>query len=136
MEINDIKVIAKTVRAELKKRYPDAKFSITIERFAGGEAMNVALMSAPFQATMGGCGHEQLNQYILRRKESHQDYLENGRRFPDSMLTLEVWELMKGVDEIADRENWNNSDAMIDYFDVNYYLHLAIGKWNKDFVVS
>jgi hypothetical protein len=31
---------------------------------------------------------------------------------------------------------YNNSDAMTDYFDCAYYIHVNIGKWNKPFEVK
>jgi len=31
---------------------------------------------------------------------------------------------------------YDNSDAMTDYFDTAYYVHLDIGQWNKPFVVT
>lgn len=30
--------------------------------------------------------------------------------------------------------NWDNSDAMTDYFDVGWYVNVNIGKWNKPYV--
>ena len=30
--------------------------------------------------------------------------------------------------------NHDNSDAQIDYFDVGYYTHWSVGRWNKPFV--
>ena len=32
--------------------------------------------------------------------------------------------------------NYGNSDAMIDYFDVGWYVDINIGKWNKPYVVT
>ena len=94
-------------------------------------------MTAPFEAIRNNSAYEQLNQYTIRR-ETYEDYLGNDipNNYKPRKLTEAAWKLMQSVDEIADRENWNNSDAQIDYFDVNYYLDLHVGKWNKDFVVS
>ena len=137
MIIRDTKEIAKTIRQELKATYPDCKFSVTISRFSGGSSIAVALMTAPFEAIRNNSAYEQLNQYTIRR-ETYEDYLGNDipNNYKPRKLTEAAWKLMQSVDEIADRENWNNSDAQIDYFDVNYYLDLHVGKWNKDFVVS
>ena len=137
MTIKDIKTIAKMVRKELKTSHPDAKFSVTIERYSGGQSLTVALMAASFEAIRNNSPHQQLNQYTIRR-DTYEDYLGNGSfdNYKPTKMTEAAWKLMKSVDEIADRDNWNNSDSMIDYFDVNYYLHLAIGKWNKDFMVK
>lgn len=31
---------------------------------------------------------------------------------------------------------YDNSDAMTDYFDTAYYVHMNIGKWNKPYVLT
>ena len=51
-------------------------------------------------------------------------------------LTEQAVEMLNAAIEISNRENWDNSDAQIDHFDVNYYFHLAIGKWNRPFIVK
>ena len=30
---------------------------------------------------------------------------------------------------------YNDSDAMIDYFDIAYYVHINVGKWNKQYEI-
>ena len=52
------------------------------------------------------------------------------------LLDEEAFQLMQSVDEIADVENWDQSDSQVDYFFCNYYLSLHVGKWNKDFVIN
>lgn len=133
-DYKDIKTIAKEVRQTLNKEYPDCTWSVSIERYAGGQSMSVRLMSAPFPAfardvTSNGypqSQHTQLNDHQFR--EHNDDYLNNG-----SYLTPEAWECLAKAVKIANRDNWDNSDIQSDYFDVNYYLHLAIGKWDKPF---
>lgn len=41
----DIKDIAKLVRTDLKQAYPDYKFSVRIERFSMGQAINVEVFN-------------------------------------------------------------------------------------------
>jgi len=31
---------------------------------------------------------------------------------------------------------YNNTDAMIDYFDCSHYIDINVGKWNKDYVLT
>ena len=40
-----IKEIAKIIRKELKAKYPSSKWSITIQRYAGGQSMDISLLS-------------------------------------------------------------------------------------------
>ena len=134
----DIKDVAKDVRKQLKEEFPRCKFSVSISRFSMGQSLTISLMSAPFAAfaqdvDVNGnrCknAYAQLNQYQLRKEP--QDCICNG-----AFLTSEAWAAMKRADEIQGKYNWNNSDSMTDYFDVNFYFHPQIGKWNKPFEVA
>ena len=65
-----------------------------------------------------GVGYIQVNTY-------HIDNWYSGtiKNFLNDLVKA-----MKGV-------NWyNKSDAMIDYFDIAYYIDINIGKWNKPYV--
>ena len=145
----DITEISKIVKKKLKEKYPECKFSITIERYSGGQSLNVSLMTAPFQAIIceykvnhvngypeyikiEGDGYAQLNQYTF-----HDGYSVNYNR-PDGYnngcsLTKECWNCMEYVASLCSSFRRDDSDGMIDYFDTNFYLHLNIGKWNKPF---
>ena len=133
----DIKVIAKEVKQELQRQYPKCKWSTRISRFSGGQELRVALLSAPFEAfaTDTDCsgnpmrGYAQLNQYQFRDKYMKDDYINNGQ-----YLTEDAWNCMAYADKVASKDNWNKSDIQTDYFDVNYYLMLTIGHWDKPFV--
>ena len=131
----------KEIRAELKKLYPECKWSVTTKH---GLDINVHLMAAPESpfASLDYVGphyeqypasHDgtdvQLNHYYVT-----QDY--QGRWISNCVhLTEKAAKMFLQVVEIAQRDNWNNSDSQTDYFDVNYYLHLAVGKWDKPFQV-
>ena len=131
----DLKDIAKDIRKQLKKEFPKCKFSVTIDRFSMGQSMLIALMGAPFAAfakdeDVNGNLHKgdyaQLNQYQLRKEP--EEYICNG-----VYLTPEAWAVMKRADEIQRQYNWDNSDLQTDYFDVNFYFHPQIGKWDRPF---
>jgi len=132
----DIKTISKEVKQELQKQYPGCKWSVRIERFSMGQSMTVALLSAPFEAfakdvSTNGYpinGYTQLNQYQFQRPDADEN-VNNGAH-----LTREAWDCMSNAYRIASRDNWDNSDPQTDYFDVNYWLHLEIGNWDKPFV--
>jgi hypothetical protein len=118
----DVKEIAKTIRQELKKAHPECKFSVRIERFAGGSAIDVYLMSGPFQPfILEGKMQGQVNQYRLGG--GFYDYAERC----GGTLTEEAFNVLSSAVEIGNRENWDNSDAMIDY---TSRLQLASGTRN------
>ncbi len=115
------KEIAKIVRDTLKKEFRDCKFSVTIERYSGGSSITIALISAPFEVLKSGERYRQLNQYYLDR---------------DKDLTPKGKAMMKRVNEIIKSFHRDNSDPMTDYFCVNFYYSLHVGKGNKDFEVK
>lgn len=83
--------------------------------------MAIALMSAPFEAFENGqigTGYHQVNQYYIEK---------------DSRLTIDAKQVLSVVLGICLAYNYDDSDGQIDYFDTNFYLHLAVGKWNKPF---
>lgn len=147
-----LKDIAKEVRADLKKEFPDCKFSVRTEYFSMGQALHVSLMSAPFEAYPEilpefnfYCDESDVERYRQRlegaRKDGHsqcsQYSLEDGDRERlinnGVPITKECFECLKRVCEISNKHNWDRSEPMTDYFDVNYYFHLNIGQWDKPF---
>ena len=119
----NIKDIAKAVRADLKAKHPKCKFSVTIERYAGGQSMTVALMSAPFAALAKDCedadrGYTQVNLY-------HMD--------TQTQLTEKARKVMTDAKAAMSNFNYDESDIMTDYFNVNFYMHVTVGKWDKPF---
>ncbi|MBF84561.1 MAG: hypothetical protein CL489_08815 [Acidobacteria bacterium] len=42
-------------------------------------------------------------------------------------------ELLKKIFDIINEENYDNSDAMTDYFDVGFYWEINIGTWDKPY---
>lgn len=125
----DLKDIAKELRAQLKQEFPTCKFSVTIERFSMGQALKVALMAAPFPVSSDPSfdGYAQLNHFTIA-----QPFPTDGNN-NEKRLTERAWGMLQRANELANKDNWNNSDAMTDYFDVNYYFDLHIGKWDKPF---
>ncbi len=134
-DYRNIKDIAREVKQELMKQYPDCKWSTRIKRFSGGQSLTVTLMSAPFEAFASDkdCngndvrGYAQLNQYQF--SDQDEERVNNG-----TPLTKEAWDCMAKAFRVASKDNWNKSDSQTDYFNVNYWLHLEIGKWDKPFI--
>ena len=123
-----LKEIAKTVRENLKKEFPNCKFSVRTEYYSMGQSLHVALMAAPFEAYADAHRGNQLNHYAF---DARDEYINNGVH-----LTKEAWDVLKRANEIANKENWDESDRMSDYVSVNYFFHLYVGKWDKPFQVT
>ena len=128
--------IAKFIRKQLKKEFPTCKFSVRTQYFAESSEISVYLMAADFDVfakplTTNGYpvgGHAQLNKYQLLDEWDNEEHVCNG-----VYLTPEAWVVLKRAAQILEHFNWDNSDLMTDYFDVNYYSHISIGKWDKPF---
>ena len=114
------KDIAKWIRQTLKEKYPKFKFSVTMESYSGGSSITVAVMVSPILILRNMKGYDQLNNF----------YLET-----DNNLTDEAKKILIDVNKIANKYNYDKSDSMVDYFDVNYYFNLHIGKWDVPYEV-
>ena len=136
-----IKEVAQNMRKYVKEKYPDCKFSIRIQRYAGGQSMTIALMRAPFHAFDQSIdpeiyphrdrGYAQLSIYRglgVYENPHGPDGYNNG-----SILTREAWDMLNDVIKQANRYNYDDSDGMIDYFSTKFYLHAEIGSWDKPF---
>ncbi len=116
MEHRDVKDIAKDIRVNLKKEIPECKFSVSIERYSGGQAINLNLMTAP-------------KSWFKPRFK-----IPRHRSLPyDEIFTEDGHEKILKAKKIANKENWDNSDSMTDYSDVNYFFHFFLGNYGKDF---
>lgn len=136
--------IAKLVRAKLKEQYPACKFSVTVEKYSGGCSMSVRLMAAPFaaiatpdpdkipnRALTWGVEQAMKSWQNLADRQHHQVnhyYIQD-----DYYMTEEAKEVLGAATKLANSFNYDDSDSMIDYFHTNFYLHVAIGKWDKPF---
>lgn len=111
----DNKTIAKKVREFVKCVYPNCKFSITSSYLD----IHVYLMEAPFEAFKDPETKEaQINHYYIER---------------DNRLTEKTSVMLQTICEYLNSYNYDDSDSMTDYFDTNFYIHLAVGKWDKPF---
>lgn len=149
------KEISKRIREQLKKEFPKCKFSVVTEYYSGGSAIHLNLMEsdrkvikdfddisdlALFQKEHNSnyskedikkiqeTDNHQLNQYQLIEEYKVNEWC-NG-----VFLTEEGHNLLKRTVEIVNQYNYDDSDIMTDYFDVNFYLHISLGKWNKPFI--
>ncbi|WP_370794997.1 LPD29 domain-containing protein [Bacteroides stercorirosoris] len=112
--------IVELVRAWLKETYPKYKFSVRRENY---HSIYIKLMSADFEAFTKESGKVQdsINHYNIERN-------------PD--LTDRAREVMMNVCDCVMSYNFDDSDAMTDYFHTNFYLTLGIGSYRKPYKVE
>ena len=128
----------KHIRNELKKELPQYKFSVVRDHHS---SVTISLMKgAAFK------DHEYFDRYAQETKVGN---LSDGEHHQINQHWLEEFygkENAKVLDKIhiiaktAPAKNggkvwYNDSDAMIDYFDIAYYIHINVGKWNKQYEI-
>lgn len=124
-EIKPLKEITKAIRAELKKQFPECKFSV---RVSNGIAITVSLMAAPVSPfasfnTVNGYAHvgkyAQLNHYRIRQDAYSENWISNGY-----YLAEQAVKMLNRIIEISDSHGYVR------------FFHLEIGQWNKPFAVK
>jgi hypothetical protein len=115
----NIKEIAKRLRKEIKNMqklgiYTGMKVSVRIERYSGGQSLNVTITKWD--------GQLHNPNWIAADQDDRHEY---HRHTPKVLKALEV------LKQLANQWNYDNSDSMVDYFDVNYYTHVKVD-WELD----
>jgi hypothetical protein len=108
------KEITAQIRADLKKQFPDWTFSVRQDCYSMGFSIYVTIKKAPLKLLPEGKTNAEVNKYHLH----------------DYPHAKELGEII----QIANKHNWDNSRPEIDYFDVNYYLTVKIGSYDKPFI--
>ena len=97
----------------------------------------VALMRDPMRTRSGGISFndtpentERSIQYLLKGR-NHQV----NPYYIDNQYTGACASFMKELVAAMNDGNHDNSDIQTDYFDVGWYIHVNVGKWNKPYEV-
>lgn len=138
--------IAKQIRKDLKEECPKFKFSVTSEYFSWGSAINLAIMSGPIEIytkeylealkNAKEKNTRELRDIVQDLQERHWNkmYVINWEDYIEYTKYTKEWEeVIKKAKRIHDLYNHDNSDAMTDYFDVNYYGSVEVWKWDKPY---
>ena len=112
----------KKIRVALKNEF-GKKLKFGVRKSGGSHSVGVTIKSGTvdFSDIMGTTDFDkyvQVNQYHLGNYGVHKSLFEK------------IIEIIK----TAPSNKWyNNSDAMIDYFDVAFYFDLNVGEWDKPY---
>ena len=108
---------AREIRNNLKKEFPNFKFSVKINHHS---SISISLMKSPLNfdqdIALSGFGYIQLNHYYLERY-SHSD-------------------ILKRIKDIVNEKNWDESNIQFDHFDVGFYVNMNIGQYDKPYIYS
>ena len=132
IDTKDVKAIREALKAEFGK---DFKFSVTREHFS---SVRISVMSGVENFYDGSMdttdkyngrvsefdGYEQINHYHTHYYGKHE------------ALFTRISEIAHTAPGLAGgKEYYNNNDIQSDYFDVAYYVSIAVGKWDKDYEI-
>lgn len=119
------KDISARVRVYAKERWPEYKFSVRTQYYSGGSSIYVKLISGPEAAFVSGSEEE---------RRSYVSTCRNVKGFDG--VTKAVAFVVNDVCDYMASYNYDDSDGMIDYFDVNFYTHIHIGSWEKPYEIK
>jgi RecA/RadA recombinase len=117
--IYDLKIVNQKIREDLKEQFPNLSFSVKKDN----QTIYISLLAGNIQPFAPSSEAEKKG-YI----QVNKNYIDD-----DQSLSQEGKSAMKGVKEIAQKYNYDNSDPMTDYFDVNFYLRPSIGSYDKPY---
>lgn len=149
---HDITQVAKIIKNELKRVYPQATFSVVTDKFSGGQSLSIALIKdskspfLPLEEIYNTSGFKGFCEYYNTEEEARAvmartitgGHLDVNYYYIDSdyRLTEEAKAMFKYAKELCDSFNYNDSDSMRDYFDCGFYMHLKIGRYEKPFTIA
>ena len=111
----------KKIRVALKNEF-GKKLKFGVRKSAGGHSVGVTIKSGTvdFSDIMRNNTYDQVqvNQYHLQNYGVHKSLFEK------------IVEIIKTA---PSKEWYNNSDPMIDYFDVAFYFDLNVGDWDNPY---
>ena len=149
-----LKEIACLVREFAKTYYNDCKFSVTTEYFSMGQELNVAIMESPFKPykefdELSDDEKSDVRKWYTRDnridrykvdeidetiKENFAKLRKNSKCY--EFFTDEISEPINAVSSYVKSFKYDDSDAMIDYFHVNFYFtNIDIGKCGKPYKI-
>lgn len=116
----DIKDIAKAIRKDLKKEFgKDIKFSVRISRFAGGQSLSVNIKQCSEKFFRSEADFER--EYMEEKLTMPSVYENIKKRFDRRDAFAVKKEVRQKVDDIVNFYNYDESEPMYDYFNVNFY---------------
>lgn len=111
------------IAAALKKVVPDGwKYSLAVDNHS---SIVFTLRQAPVDVLANI--REATSLVVGTSFEVNHYYIEN-------QFSGEVLEIMLKIKAALFEGNWDKSDIQTDYFNVGWYVHIHIGRWNAPFL--
>jgi hypothetical protein len=124
----NITEIAKLAREEFAAIFPEMKWSVRIDRFAGGQSINATGTNYPYNPYT----KEYLDE--IAKGKTQSQISESNWRYKNaggSEMYVEVYndqykKDLKTAEQVLKQYRFNDSDGGIDYFHTNFYDHTKI----------
>ena len=113
-----------SVRKMLKEKYPDIKVKCT---FAVEHHSSITM-------NIMGCSIDLLADYLTQER-IYDKHVQVNLYWIDNYWLGRTGDLLRDCAKCLNEGNHDNSDIQTDYFDVGWYTHVNIGKWDKPFQV-
>lgn len=131
----------KAIRTELKAAFPKWKFGV--RKGSGSLSVDVTVLQGDIDFIESYCAKDvdansaawarkdrtvQINQYWIK------DHWAHAPKARDALIRIN--EIMHNAPGRAGgKAFYDNSDAMIDFFDTAFYTHLSVGSYNKPYAL-
>lgn len=124
----------KVIAAALKRVVPAGwKYSLSIDNHS---SLNFNLKSAPVDI-IGHINEVRVNAYEWGQPaQPIKDSTCINHKWMERALKGELLQTFQAIVDALNGGNHDNSDSQSDYFDVGWYVHVNVGKWDKPFVVA
>jgi hypothetical protein len=114
----------KEIRKALKENFPEWKFSVRREHHS---SVRVTILEGPkdFSDILHEHRAMTINHYWLNKYGKHEPFFQK------------IIDIIKTAPAKATngRAWYDRSDAMTDYFDIAFYIHLELGRWEKPYKI-
>ena len=130
----------RAIRNELKAQFPNFKFGV--RKGAGNLSVDVTIKQGVIDFI--GNYNETVDERRHVSSQLAEGYLQVNQYWFQDHFTGDAKRMIEQVLRIikiapstipGGRRWYDNSDAMTDYFDTAYYVHLEIGDWNQPYAL-
>ena len=112
----DIKDISKDIRSHLNKNFKGFKFSVRISRYSMGQSLDVSIKGFP----KGFVLFSEYNLNCMKNGIEPDFYMSRKGKYSDEATMLRDY-----IEKVISSYNYNDSDSMTDYFNVNFYSNVT-----------
>jgi hypothetical protein len=116
------------IRKQIKETFPEFKFKINKRHY---NSFNFRIMAGPIQILTEkafaerGKWSRNVNPYWIH--DLHHD---------EGMFTFSGRMMISTLSKLIESFNFDDSDIQSDYFHTNFYYHIEVGEWDKEYLTT